>query len=481
MFNRPRCRDWTALATQQLRLRNLIQVSGHNIVCDSNSTIYFTLHLTSMSAPCFTGERLEYRKNIIWPEINCQSILKSTSHCVCIRVWQRQRSLLNYNIDNDDIEIATQGVDKVLFLWGVYFSGLVAISRRTDVKLKTNALVFHIHGGFFTSPEYLLPESIPRQLQISGIDRKRLCALIWKCNNVKYDEISVTKSYVSTLTCSNLPGKNFEVLNDESEQDDKVDLNANHLKVRFIEKHFFKSEIRNSYDLKKLLLLQEKQRQIRYRTDSAKEQMEKICMRSAFCVNLELIANNALKYRSRNNTSMGRTLNRLLFQPVELPKPEILLKAQEIKQKIETAKFRCRLLLLEKNQGLIHVRKLEHKLGDISDANNEQETWLLAKHRGLNRDKSLNLEESTFSNSRIEFYTLLLNTLEQRRQQLLRELKEIYLIKTNDKGMLTINDAALPNAESYIDMVSPSDVSVALGYSAHITLMCSVILDCPLR
>lgn len=476
MFNRPRCRDWTALATQQLRLRNLIQISGHNIVCDPNCTIYFTLHLTSMSAPCFTGEKLEYRKNIIWPEINCQSILKSTSHCVCIRVWQR--SLLDYNIIEND-NITAQVPDKVLFLWGVYFSGLVTISKRTDVKLKPNALVFHIHGGFFTSPDCLLPESIPRQLQITGIDKKRLCSLIWNNSNIIYDDFNITKNHVSTL-----PGKNYEVLNEQTKKDDNADatanINAKYLKVRFIEKHFFKSEIRKSYDVNKLLLLQEKQRKIRHRTDSAKEQMEKICMRSAFCLNLELIANNAIKYRSRNNTSMGRTLNRLLFQPVELPKPEILLEAQEIKRKIETAKFRCRLLLQEKNQGLINVRKLEHKLGEVSDANIEQETWLMANYRGLTRDKSF-IEDFSFSTSRIEFYTLLFNTLEQRRQQILQELKEIYIIKTNDKGMFTINNAALPNAESYIDMISPSDVSVALGYSAHITLMCSVILDCPLR
>lgn len=34
MFGRPRCREWTPLATQQLRLRSLIQVSkDKNLPC----------------------------------------------------------------------------------------------------------------------------------------------------------------------------------------------------------------------------------------------------------------------------------------------------------------------------------------------------------------------------------------------------------------------------------------------------------------
>lgn len=477
MFNRPRCRDWTALATQQLRLRNLIQISGHNIICEPNCSIYFTLHLTSMSAPCFTSEKLEYRKNIIWPEINCETILKSTSQCVCVRIWQH-----------------CSNADKTIFLWGVYFSGLVSISKRTDVKLRSNALVFYIHGGFFTSAEFLLPESIPRQFDFIGTryslhnQSKFTEALtsshsnnsVYTCNN-----ILVTKNNVTSL-----PEADTEEINKNSYNNDiKISnqflsndcCSANCLKVKYIEKNFFKSEIRTSYDVNKLLMLQEKQRKICFRTESAKDLMEKICMRSAFCLNLELIANKASKYRPRINSSMGRTLNRLLFQQTEQPKPEVLLRSQEIKRKIETAKFRCRLLLQEKNQGLITIRKLEKKLGEISDTNIEQETWLMTNYRGLGKDKFVNLEKNHLSNCQFDIYETVVESLKQKQQQILRELKEIYLIKQNDRGMFTINDAALPNAESYTDMTSPSDISVALGYSAHITLMCSIILDCPLR
>lgn len=39
----------------------------------------------------------------------------------------------------------------------------------------------------------------------------------------------------------------------------------------------------------------------------------------------------------------------------------------------------------------------------------------------------------------------------------------------------------LPNAESYNESVSSTELSVALGFAAHIVLMCSVISNIPLR
>lgn len=477
MFNRPRCRDWTALATQQLRLRNLIQISGHNIICDPKCSIYFTLHLTSMSAPFFTSEKLESYKNAIWPEINCQSIIKSTSHSVCIRVWQQQ------SVDPNTT------VDKVLFLWGVYFSGLVPISKRTDVKLTENSLVFHIHGGFFTSTSCLEAESVYKQLQFVGVLETKKA--LQKNSNLNCDELVLSSEQIT-----NLRGKAKDVsdvyvrnghhspdCNSVSEKNAICYLYSDpgSLKVRYIEKSFFKTEIRLSYNVEKLLSLQEKQRKMIKKSASAKELIDKICMRSAFCLNLELIANKAMLYRPRGNPSMGRTLNRLLFQQPEQPKPEILLQAQELRRRIETAKFRCRLLVQERNQAKIKLRQLEQKLGTISDSNIEQEAWLMANYRGLAREKDT--ETKSIMNIRDQSETLIkmVKALDERRHHLLRELKEIYCIKQNDRGIFTINGAALPNSDSFTDLIPPLNISVALGYASHITLMCSIVLNCPLR
>ncbi|KAJ6597373.1 UV radiation resistance-associated gene protein [Pseudolycoriella hygida] len=484
MFNRPRCRDWTALATQQLRLRNLIQISGHNIVCDPKCSIYFTLHLTSMSAPFFTSEKIESYKNAIWPEINCQGIIKSTAHSVCVRVWQRTLQT---------VEGTETPVDKVLFIWGVYFSGLVPISKRTDVKLKENSLVFHIHGGFFTSTSCLEPESVYKQLQFIGvIDTKKS---LNKNSKINCDEL-----VLSSEQLTNLRGKGKDVSdvqisprnghhspgnNSVISEMNPTNSDPESLKVRYIEKNFFKSEIRLSYNVDKLLLLQAKQRQLIQKSASAKELIEKICMRSAFCLNLELIANKAMMYRPRGNPSMGRTLNRLLFQKPEQPKPEILLQAQDLRRRIETAKFRCRLLVHERNQAKIKLRQLEQKLGTIRDSNIEQEAWLMANYRGLGREKDGEMKSIMNIRDQNEVLIKLVKELDERRHHLLRELKEIYCIQQNERGIFMINGAALPtlapNCDTFIDMIPPLDISVALGYAAHITLMCSIVLNCPLR
>lgn len=525
MFNRPRCRDWTALISQQLRLRNLIQISGHNIICDTKSSIYYTLHLTSMSAPFFTSEKIETPKNAIWPEINCQNILKSTEKCICIRVWQRSTTTTTASpLQQSDKQInetdKIETIDKVLFLWGVYFSGLVPISKRTDVKLKDNSLVFHMHGGFFTSTECLLPEYVPQQLKSIGLipDQNQL-TILFKNNqlqNCDHLELSNNNSYNNTgsnsdsisssssnssnnYNCNNNNGSAYDNNNyQELSQNQNSLINnivsdvkqtkiqfeewdRNFLKIRYIEKKFYKSEIRPSYNVEKLLLLQEKQRKIKYKSESAKNVMDKICMKSAFCLNLELFSNNTMLYRPRGNPSMGRTLNRLLFQQQEQPKPEILMKAQELRRKIETAKFRCRLLLQERNRVKHTVRRLEIKLGILDDANIEHESWLMANYRGLSREKDLDQQNIEKNLGQKGLLHNIIEMIRERQRQLLRELNEIYCIEKNNTNILTIHGIPLPDAESYSDVQSPTTLSIALGYVAHTILMCSVILNVPLR
>lgn len=491
MNNRPRCRDWTALTTQQLRLRNLIQISGHNIVTTvAKPYIYYTLHRTSMSAPFFTSEKLESPKNAIWAEINCQAIVKSTAQSVCVRIWQHK---------SDEDESTTE--DEVLFLWGVYFSGLVPISKRTDVKLLNNSLVFHIHGGFFTSANCLFAECVPRQLSAIGFAESELIAadisklstsdtcdqLIHKINISNENNIvevfsnehqPLPSSLLSSMTITTSP-----TISPSSTMIASVVADPNRLKLRYIEKNFYKFEIRYSYNVDKLLALQQKQRAIQHISQSSKELIDKICMKSAFCLDLKLIANKATLYRPRGNPSMGRTLNRLLFQTAENPKPEDLLLAQDYRRRIETARFRCQMLVHERNNAYTNIRKLELSLSHISDGNIEKESWLMANYRGLGRERDAASEQEVGLQRQQQTLATIQVLLQQRRQQILRELEEIYCIQRDvDSGeFYRINGAILPNSESFTDTSSPSNASAALGYAAHLTVMCSVILNCPLR
>lgn len=507
MINRPRCRDWSPLATQQLRLRNLIQITGHNIDAEPNTSIYFTLHLTLMSSPFFTSEPLETFRNVMWAEINCQSIHKSTSQYVVVRVWQtssRTQSAANsHDVKHvrrpftlvetttstaspscnhnfvisreshrqaDSIEptinelnasntSCSSNKDKVLFVWGVYFSGLVPITKRSEVKLMDNALIFYIHGGFFTSADYLLAESVPKQYthfykiasqmqtQQKGFSSKNLTnhsiaikGTTTPINNTNIakncDNLHSSRNYLYDLgdgggggdrkhimSMANSPSKRHDldygsgrlspscdaIANLSHKQQNKNSNDAQGenadeeyifsdpmvLKVRYLDKEFFKWEIRRSYNVQKLLLLQEKQRIFRKKTQSANEAMDKICMKSASCLNLQLIANKGMLYRPRGNPSIGRTLNRLLSAQKEQTKPEDLIKAQELRRQIETAKFRCRFLTMERDRYKTTLRRLHDRYTKLNDENIEKESWLMDDYRELSRGRDMALEKKS--------------------------------------------------------------------------------------
>lgn len=540
MFNRPRCRDWSPLATQQLRLRNLIQITGHNIVADPKSSIYFTLHLTSMSAPFFTSEKLDSVKNAIWAEINCQTINKSTSQFVCVRVWQsirhtkiedlcRDQRTLSHQAtskmtgsydssiaDSDARSEQKHSADTIIFMWGVYLSGLIPISKRSDIKLKKNGLVFYMHGGFFTSADFLQPECIPKQYNYFHQARKEFhdeqvtviatgqknntyknCDSLVSFNNLSKAEpkgYAASAEYGTHLQASNL----FIEANELSDEENQPELckcdqwDANALKMRYASKEFFKSEIRNSYHVTKLLHLQEKQRIFRNKTISSNEVVEKICMRSAFCLNLKLIANKGMFYRPRGNPSIGRTLNRLLTAQPEQPKPEDLLKAQELRRRIEGAKFRSRFLTMERDRHKVNLRKLQSICSKLSDENIDKESTLMASYRELSRNREFTVEQNAIFVRQSKLYESIRELIEYRQKQLLVQLRDIYAIDVHDepRRLFTINGIYLPNADEYADpsnshlgsvQTTASSICVALGYVAHIVLLCSTILNIPLR
>lgn len=571
MINRPRCRDWSPLATQQLRLRNLIQITGHNIEAEPNTSIYFTLHLTLMSAPFFTSEPLESLRNAIWSEINCQSIHKSTSQFVVVRVWQTSRSHTTEHLLSHDVKhprrLSTSGntvivndmhrndiepideqrssnshdKDRVLFVWGVYFSGLIPITKRSEVKLMTNALVFYIHGGFFTSSDFILSESVQHQHKqfyqtsvqqshkglltknstnniiatkgttIHNINTTKNCDSLSSSRHFQNEldirerkstsmasaspkrhefEHSTGRLSPSSDVIAHLPHK-LNHANDTNCDEEYIFNDSNMLKIRFLDKEFFKWEIRRSYNVQKLLLLQEKQRIFRKKTQSANEAMEKICMKSASCLNLQLIANKGMLYRPRANPSLGRTLNKLLSVQKEQPKPEDLLRAQELRRQIEMAKFRCRFLTMERDRYKVILRKLHDKCTKISDENIEKESWLMDDYRELSRSRDATIEQRTLFMSRQKIFDKIKESLIQRQHQLIGQLRDIYVIKEREQtGFYEINGICLPNTDSLRMYYSSHpagtnnaalSLSVAMCYVAHIVLLCSSILNIPLR
>lgn len=165
MFGRPRCREWTPLATQQLRLRSLIQIVGYNIRppewCTFQCSFYLTLHQTTMSAPFYTTEKIS-SPHPKWREIDSEVIHRMSSTNVVIRIWCH---IIHPN------EECTAPENTVIQTWGVYFSGLRYIganlaSNFTSDCFKSNTLVFQMHGGYFCSYKSLKLDIIPPENEI---------------------------------------------------------------------------------------------------------------------------------------------------------------------------------------------------------------------------------------------------------------------------------------------------------------------------
>uniref|UniRef100_A0A8D8S0W8 UV radiation resistance associated protein n=1 Tax=Cacopsylla melanoneura TaxID=428564 RepID=A0A8D8S0W8_9HEMI len=161
-----RWKEWIPLATQQQRLRNLIQIMAYNMQHDkkvNNDIIdkysyYYTLHATTMSSPMYMSEKVE-SEHPKWMEVEF-SIEQGTFTGVIIRLWSHN--------------LRTQ-TDAVISVSGVYFSGLVYIGPRllqTDpVLFKGNSLIFFMHGGYFTCPNNFLNEQ-PEYARITNISLK---------------------------------------------------------------------------------------------------------------------------------------------------------------------------------------------------------------------------------------------------------------------------------------------------------------------
>lgn len=507
-----------------------------------------------MSAPFYTSEKMESHGNntFDWLEINCQLILKSTQTSVCIRVWEhmptaeectpRGRSDELLRARRESTTPPQSGTDKMLFIWGVYFSGLICLTKRSEAKFNENSLSFQMHGGYFASPASLTQETMRQQLALnykmdqkilssnssspansqrsssasSSVERASRGAVPKSCDifsNLSYSDLVSPRasSHPSTTsTVKHKSEKDFQINSPRSSRscspvrstDDRpnypgqVDLSRDllsMLKIRYIEKSFRASEIRPSYNVEKLLKIQQLQREYKHLNEHSKEITEKICMKSAFCLNLDLITSKGFLYRPRGNPSMGRTLNRLLFQENQV-KPEDILKAQDLKRQIEIARFRHNLLSQERENKRSQIEQLEKRLNKLHDYNIESGSWLMSRYRNLGREKEGLAQERISVEQRKEVLQAIDKALRDRRMQLLHELKDIYPIRRRSNGSYAIHNVTMPNAldsresshwsssaDGTREIVSPLAYSVALGYVAHVVQMCSVILDLSLR
>lgn len=492
MVDRPRCLDWTPLATQQLRLRNLIQIIGYNVeCCDPQTLLYYTLHSSPMSSPFYKSVELEPQSGgmVSWPEINCNKVMKSPGKHVTVRVWQRVKS---------DI---TGNSDQVLFIWGVYFSGLVPVVKRSEAKYKANTLIFYMHGGQFASadsfdtqfaatrvafplglPHYgnngcsssynsvgssqvssPKPDSIEvngkkncdehklvnKVMQLSSTPNNNLLAIksspdlasyLWNGSPAKSSPLKSPSSFSSMKDAllrtpistdksikSPLTPQSLQPLTEQATQEAKSRL----LKFRYLQMEFKESNCRPSYNSLKLLQLHSVQRRIKENQEECDKLRDRIYTKSAYCLNLDMITNKSMffKPQPKIQPGMGKQLSRLLYQAEDPPKPEDILRGQELRRQIEIARFRSKGLREERDRMQVEIRKLENKLTQITNENIMMQSETMARYRTLSKEKDTLVQTRQVCESEREILEQVQCELHAIRRKLVSDIKQIYTIQ----------------------------------------------------
>lgn len=375
--------------------------------------------------------------------------------------------------------------DRLLFCWGVYLSGLVQLNKHSNSELAPNSLVFQINGDYFTSAEYINNQSLCVQLALS------------------YDKYSSSLPHPSGAESEKLLGINSPAVSRSSSpvNADRIHEMIRMSKTRFMHILCNTSEVRKSYNLNKLLRIQELQRYHLKKQRDCIEIAEEIKQQSLSCITTEHLqrkrrttsssycSTSYHHHHHQQQHSMGRTLTELLDEQHKVD-PNALLKAQKLLKQLEISRSRHKVLLQEKHKYIQNLQQLKEKLTKAKATNKKQKERLEQFQEELKNDE-LSLYSSDYWQQKL-VKTRILANVDRRMSYLCMQLKEIYPLRRNEQGFYTICDVPIPNLYEYcnnpkyahnisVEHVSPMAVSAALGYIAHLVQMIAFILDRPLR
>ncbi|XP_022911167.2 UV radiation resistance-associated protein [Onthophagus taurus] len=412
-------RQWTPLISQQLRLRHLYRVTAYNVITDSDGDFYYTLHQTSMSAPFYTSEKVS-SCNPRWAEIRLPFIANSAVKACVLRIWQTSKS----------------ESDKIVLAWGINFSGLVYLGNKlADVQpssFKDNTVILHLHSGYFTSSASLRTDL---QTFVPFIDHLNIVSTedntkVYRTVSIRIPSRDIKKSY-NVEKLRRLQSLQLTLKNKNLELD--------HLRNRISKLAGYDED--NSVDSESPIMGQD----------------------------------SGIRYEPQPLTM--NSLNKLLHEkPTKFQKSEII----RISKEVEASRLKIKLLSQQKDKQVARVRQLKETHIKVYEKNQETESTLMESYRQLSKEVE-RLRNS--KREQIHLREILLEDngqLYRRRKQLLNQLLDLYPIETNSDQKYNINNVYLPNSELLNDC-SQDDVAVALGFVAHILVMCSNFLQVPLR
>ncbi|XP_057651065.1 UV radiation resistance-associated gene protein [Diorhabda carinulata] len=417
MFERQRIRQWVPLITQQYRLRHVYQIIGINLGDNGVGRFYYTLHLTTMCAPFYTSEEVT-NPNPKWAELNPKDIPNLSASCIALRIWQHSKN----------------GADRILVTWGINFSGLCYIGNKiSDIQpyfFKKNTVIFCMQGGFYTSHQVIrtdLQKPIPFLNNINLIDTSN--------NKVIYKRVAIK-------ACS--------------------------------------QDVQHSYSVDKLRYLQQLQMQIRNIEADVQNIRDKINVLNSTATRDKDVSHHSttlanVRYAPQLLTM--NSLNKMLQQkPTYVQKQEMA----KISKELEIGKFKIKLLSQERDKKTVIIRTLKQRFMDLLENNEERNSDLMENYHKLSRGSEKLKEYKKNILHHREIYSTIYCQLQQRRRQLLKELLFIFPIEKNSEDKYTIMGITLPNSDLLADSTD-SGLSVALGYIAHILIMCSTFLQVPIR
>lgn len=486
-----RWQEFVPLFSQQCRLRHLVRITAFNVGTAESGKLkeirrinphsspahsvahidgplsdacvyYYTLHLTTMSAPFYKSEKLQ-GGNPRWAELEIQDIIQASaslvSKGVVVRIWKHK--------EEETLEKEKSTNDTLVTAWGVYFSGLVPIPMAhsslcvpSSLLLGPNAIIFHMQGGMcYTSPHCLA--------HLSSSDGKE---------NATEDGGKDQGGVLIVPTKEQKGVEGGHVPRDITSKKSSMSL--------------AESDVRSSYTLSLLLRLRTVEHAIRKQAVSAGALRERISAASVLPSNYKKTMKSSSvwsHHRSNNGLSpkFGISSPGSLFSssPTTLPSSRIA-RRQALSEALVTAeslRLCVSILKGERIRKLSEVRLLSSKGQELAIHNKERGKELKDQQESLMKEIE-HLREwrhREFLEARDAFLHTSAH-LAFRRRQLVSELSLIYPILQHPNGGYTICGVKLPNSEDF----GPRDevmVSVALGYVAHAVQMVSIFLHVPLR